>query len=196
MMFTARDVRKAASLVLSLVLLVLVYIHEISKKNPSSHKDLAPIPVRGWNFFLIFHICRLVPEQAIEQVIQLKKGLQCHPPAKNKPDNTKYHIIIVMASGSHRRHSWYLIFVAGDVSSWGNVVICDDVVPFLLMCVDNCSVVLLRTYGSVTISWHLNVREPPNWQERMLAQTGLLAKISQFRHVDATCCRHIADIPN
>jgi hypothetical protein len=51
MMFTVRDVRKAASLVLLLVLLGLVYIHEISKKNPSSHEDLAPIPMRGWNFF-------------------------------------------------------------------------------------------------------------------------------------------------
>jgi hypothetical protein len=37
MMFTARDVRKAAALFLSLVLLVLVYIHETSKKFPSSH---------------------------------------------------------------------------------------------------------------------------------------------------------------
>jgi hypothetical protein len=33
MMFTARDVRMAASLFLSLVLLVLIYIHETSKKK-------------------------------------------------------------------------------------------------------------------------------------------------------------------
>ncbi len=42
MMFTARDVRKAASLFLLLVLLVLVYIHETFKKNSILSLTLAP----------------------------------------------------------------------------------------------------------------------------------------------------------
>ncbi len=42
MMFTARDMRKAASLFLSLVLLVLVYIHETSKKKSILSLTLAP----------------------------------------------------------------------------------------------------------------------------------------------------------
>jgi hypothetical protein len=40
---------------------------------------------------------------------------------------------------------------------------------FLSLWVDNCSVVLLRIYGSVGISRHKNWREGPNWQEIMMS---------------------------
>jgi hypothetical protein len=123
MMFTAQDVRKAASLVLSLVLLVLVYIHEIFKKKSILSRRF------GANFhermiFFIFHVCRLVPEQAIEQGIQLKKDLQCHLFAKNKPDNTKYHIIIIVMARTKQTAPQVHQRQGPKVAPWNNASTC------------------------------------------------------------------------
>jgi hypothetical protein len=43
----------------------------ISKKNPSSHKDLAPIPVRGWNFFVRSYALTYLLEHYVSTIVLL-----------------------------------------------------------------------------------------------------------------------------